>query len=80
MFFPSLISLFLVSQSRVVIFAGTCSLGIELAQTLFGFGFDASDLGDLIWNAVGIGLALITYHSFLKKIKIHRLAHAPQVS
>ena len=58
MFAPTVTVLLIIPKSRVLMVSGTVSLGIELAQYLFGFGFDGLDILDLVWNAAGIGLAI----------------------
>lgn len=69
MFLPTLFVLFLIPRNRALAIAATCSGGIELAQTLFGFGFDGTDLLDLLWNATGIGLALWIHPVLRKKFR-----------
>lgn len=69
LFVPSMIALFLIPRKRVLIIAATCSGSIELAQTLFGYGFDATDLLDLLWNAAGIGLAFWIHPRLLRRFR-----------
>ncbi len=68
LFVPTLLVLFLIPRKRALVIATTCSGSIELAQTLFGYGFDATDLLDLLWNAAGIALALWIHPHLLRRL------------
>jgi glycopeptide antibiotics resistance protein len=69
LFAPTLAVLFLISRNRTLLLGGTASLGVELAQYLFGFGFDRTDFLDLLWNAAGIALALWIHPILHKKLR-----------
>ena len=61
-FFPAFLFAALVGRWRSVVLAGTLAAGIEGAQFLFGYGFDRTDVLDLLLDAAGIGLALFAHH------------------
>lgn len=61
-FFPALVFAGLAGRWRCVFLTAALAAGIEGAQYLFGYGFDRTDVLDLLQDAAGIGLALIAHH------------------
>jgi hypothetical protein len=61
-FFPALVFAVLAGRWRCVVLTAALAAGIEGAQYLFGYGFDRTDVLDLLLDATGIGLALIAHH------------------
>ena len=61
-FFPAFVFAVLAGRWRSVFLASTLAAGIEGAQYLFGYGFDRTDVLDLLQDAAGIGLALLAHH------------------
>lgn len=60
-FFPTLVLALLVGRRQALLLAGLLACGIEWAQFQFGFGFDLTDVLDLLLDAAGMGLALLAY-------------------
>lgn len=60
-FFPTLVLAFLVGRRQALLLAALLACGIEWAQFQFGFGFDLTDVLDLLLDAAGMGLALHAY-------------------
>lgn len=61
-FFPAFLFALLVGRWRSVVLTAALAVGIEGAQYLFGYGFDRTDVLDLVLDAAGIGLALVAHH------------------
>jgi hypothetical protein len=61
LFWPTLAIAFLVGRKPALFLMITLSLGIELAQIAFGYGFDRIDVLDLATDAVGIALAMLVF-------------------
>lgn len=61
-FFPTFVFAMLAGRWRSVFLASALAAGIEGAQYLFGYGFDRTDVLDLLQDAAGIGLALLAHH------------------
>jgi hypothetical protein len=61
LFGPTLAIAFLVGRKPALFLMITLSLGIELAQIAFGYGFDRIDVLDLVTDAVGIALAMLVF-------------------
>lgn len=68
LFAPTLVFAWCVGIRRAFILGMLLSLSIEAAQILFGFGFGWDDVGDLIYNAVGIAAALWAHHKFARRV------------
>ncbi len=64
LFAPMLAVAWFVGPRRALVLGLLLSCSIEAAQTLFGFGFGWDDVGDLIFNGLGIAAALWVHHKF----------------
>ncbi len=58
---PALLMFCLVGRRPGLLLMVMLALGVELAQFLFGYGFDAIDLWDLTHDAIGIGAAVAAH-------------------
>lgn len=61
-FAPALVFALLVGRWPCVVLSVTLAAGIEGAQVLFGYGFDRTDVFDLLLDATGVCLALLVQH------------------
>lgn len=61
LFFPALLLCYFVGAKRGFLLGLTIAIGIEAAQWLFGYGFQADDVRDLLANLCGISLAVFCY-------------------
>lgn len=61
LFFPVLLICYCVGAKRGFLLGTAMALGIEAAQWLFGYGFHADDVWDLLANLCGISLAVFCY-------------------
>lgn len=64
---PVLLISFCVGAKRAFGLGMTMSLGVEAAQWLFGYGFQAEDIRDLLSNLCGISLAIFCYRRLGRK-------------
>lgn len=58
---PTLVMAWLAGWRPALLLSVTLSAAIEIAQTAFGYGFDRTDVIDLVCDAIGIAAAMITY-------------------
>ena len=65
-FGPALAFLILVGRKRSIVLCGLLAVGTELAQFLFGYGWDWQDAGDLTFDLAGVGLAFLTYRQMAR--------------
>lgn len=63
LFGPALLMLCLVGRRPALLLMVMLALSIEFGQFMFGYGFDGTDVLDLVDDSIGIGLALLTYRS-----------------
>lgn len=68
LFAPTLAIAWFVGTRRALVPGLLLSCSIEAAQVLFGFGFGWDDVGDLIFNGLGIAAALWAHHRFSRAI------------
>lgn len=59
---PALAMAWLAGWRPALLLAVILSIGIELAQIAFGYGFDRIDVLDLTYDAIGIGMAMLVFH------------------
>lgn len=64
---PTLAMAWLVGWRPALSLAMILSAAIEIAQTAFGYGFDRTDVIDLVCDALGIAVAVGVYHVIAKK-------------
>jgi hypothetical protein len=69
---PTLAFVFLIGRWRSVLLSVLLAGAIEWSQYLFGFGFDASDLFDLSFDALGMVLALLVHARVIKWLRKRR--------
>ncbi len=62
---PALVIGLLVGMRPALWLTAIFSIGTEVAEVAFGYGFDSADVCDLIWDAIGIGLGLWLSHFVL---------------
>jgi hypothetical protein len=70
LFFPALAIAFFVGRKPAVFLVIMLALAIEAAETAFGYGFDGDDVLDLLWDAVGIVLAMWAYRKMPDAVKL----------
>ena len=69
-FVPTFLFLLLrVPIVKSAILGAFLALGVELIQIGFGFYFDLKDLLDLLWDGLGIALAIMIWHYWQKRRK-----------
>lgn len=68
LFAPTLAIAWLVGARGALVLGVMLSLSVEAAQTMFGFGFGWDDVGDLIFNSLGIAAALWAHRRFARRI------------
>ena len=66
---PTLAMALLAGWRPALLLAVILSVAIEIAQTAFGYGFDRTDVIDLVCDALGIAAALATYQVVVRKWK-----------
>ena len=74
-FFPTLVLALLVGRRQALLLAALLACGIEWAQFQFGFGFDLTDVFDLLLDATGMGLALLAYPRITAWLRKRRAPH-----
>jgi len=74
-FFPTLVLALLVGRRHALLLAALLACGIEWAQFQFGFGFDLTDVFDLLLDATGIGLALLACPRITAWLEKRRARH-----
>ncbi|MES2659838.1 MAG: hypothetical protein V4689_14560 [Verrucomicrobiota bacterium] len=67
LFGPTFLIACLVGRRSACSLAIILALAIEAAQFAFGFGFDSTDIVDLVCDAAGIALALAVHHPVQRK-------------
>jgi glycopeptide antibiotics resistance protein len=77
LFAPTLVSFALIGRNRSLILAILLAIAIEAAQTLFGYGFDAFDVLDLLFDAAGILLAAWVFENLQQKYVFLQTRIAP---
>jgi hypothetical protein len=70
LFAPAFTIAWLAGWRVALMLSAMIAAGIEIAQCLFGYGFDLLDVSDLIFDACGIALGLWVYSRF--SARIHR--------
>ena len=60
-FAPALFFALLVGRKRSLVMCAILAGGTELAQLLFGYGATWEDLGDVVMDGAGVGLAFLAY-------------------
>jgi len=68
LFFPVLAMAWLVGARRAFWLGWGLSLSIEVAQTLYGFGFGWDDVLDLVVNGVAISVAVWAHRKFAVRV------------
>ena len=58
LFGPTLLIALLVGTRPALRLTAIFSFATEVAEVAYGYGFDSADVGDLIWDGVGIALGL----------------------
>lgn len=71
--------LLLVGRERAVVLCVLLAGGNELAQYLFGYGWDFQDLADVAFDAVGVGLAIL-FHGRVSRWPLLRIFGSSQDS
>lgn len=74
---PVFFTAFLVSRRRAWMMGVFFSVAVEAAQLGFGYGFDWLDVGDLLFDAVGIAFALRAHRWWMEKSVTGPFAQAP---
>ncbi len=74
LFFPTGLMAYLVGRKSATSLAIILALATETAEFAFGFGFGSDDVLDLVFDAVGIALALVAL-VYLKRLTPPRIAH-----
>lgn len=67
LFLPVLLMCYCVGAKRGFLLGIAMAIGIEAAQWLFGYGFQADDLRDLLANLCGISLAVFCYRRLWRR-------------
>jgi hypothetical protein len=67
LFLPVLLMCYCVGAKRGFLLGIAMAIGIEAAQWLFGYGFHADDLRDLLANLCGISLAVFCYRRLWRR-------------
>ena len=74
LFAPTLVFAWLLGRSPALALSAILAVFIELAQVVFGYGFDIFDIGDLASDAAGIALALWLHGVISKRLEGRRSA------
>jgi hypothetical protein len=76
---PALLMFCLVGRRPGLLLMVMLALGVELAQYLFGYGFDATDLWDLTNDSIGIGAAVAGHALLGRRFGSRVMCHLRQV-
>lgn len=71
-FAPALVLAFLAGRGRSAVLCAALAAAIEGSQVLFGYGFDRTDVLDLLLDAAGVGLALLAHHRLIAWLRKRR--------